>query len=634
MTKELNDISEIDLNIPISKSETSRALYANKDINVDHDKITISLNQNKEQESDNVNEKLQNKKEQKNDLDSDEYKWFYTHRDSITDKEIYKLDKNGNLIAKFDANLLDNITDKDDKKLSNIIKEATHQINFIKEQEQLKEEIKGYPEYNEAFIKVYKPDEIIPRFKTEKNILRTMLAPNGEETELQLLLSLVSNKSVDYFNHLIDDKVIASETFQIKVGSYGDKIYTAIMNYIKEYNHFPSVKTLVQIIEIPYSEEFFQEYLYDETALDFIINERYKKLKKIYCERVAESLKNNCWVSNELIETINKIDYMTTPPNIDESFDNLEEYTNNREKDINLPTGIAKLDENNAYLQKGTTTTVFAYTGNYKTMFCTNVAYNIMNESKNVLYVSLEISKEDMYINFLSRHSYNYDKKISHSDIKSGKATEKEKKYLFNTVYPDFKDKLKDHIIIYDETDISKNSYNEFSKLFLKADNNFIKTTGYGIDLIVIDHINLLKFDSDLKSQNDYATVNHWMSFLRKNAINFLNQKRKVAVLCACQSSRQGYKEALKNKKYNLTGIAEGNEIERCSSTIFSIFTSDEHRKNQKTQMQILKLRDQGHEDELLDIQLEPKYYLFGSSKTQIQTPDNYNNAKFQSVFN
>ena len=48
-------------------------------------------------------------------------------------------------------------------------------------------------------------------------------------------------------------------------------------------------------------------------------------------------------------------------------------------------------------------------------------------------------------------------------------------------------------------------------------ENEFIKRTGHGVDLLIVDHINLLKFSEERK-MNDYAAVNHWMSYFRKNA--------------------------------------------------------------------------------------------------------------------
>ena len=638
--KSNDDLTSI-LKSGVDKSETSRRAYADIDENVPMEELFLSddktinkrvlqdeeIEEIKEQIKEQVKEEC--KQEYKQDINkiiekfnsnSEEDNWLYACNDIGADGTVYNIDKSGNLISKIDVNTLwrkvgikegnIELTENDKEHLLNIISEVRKQINFINEQETLKDEIKGYPEYNEAITKLYKLEDIIPRFKTEKNMLRAMLS-SSELNDLRLLLSIVDTKNVDYFNQLVSDQILGSDYFPIQSQST-KKIFDGIIRWINIYKKFPSVKTLVMYIGLPYSEEFFNEYLYEETLLDTIIEHRYSKLREKLCECISNYLKENTCVSDELIQALNQLDYMTIPPSSDTSFDKLRETIENQQEDVNLSTGIKILDENQAFIKKGKISTVFAYTGSFKTMFCSNTAYNIMKNNGNVLYLSLEINKAEMYINFLSRYSYEFYKKISHSDIKNNALNYDDKDYLFNTIYPDFNDKLKPHLIVFDETDIPSNTYATFSKLLLQADNSFMKRTGHGIDLVIVDHLNLLKFDSGEKAYNDYSAVNHWMSYFRKNAINFLDQKRQIAILCACQSSREGYKNAVKNNKYDLTGIAEGNEIERSSQLVLSIFTTDRDRKENQTIMQILKSRDNKPAPELLIVGLEPKYYTFG----------------------
>lgn len=622
----------------VSKSETSRRAYADIDEDVPMNKLFLSDDKpmNKrvlQEEVSYINEPVksdanQNRKRLKHN--SDEEKWLYACNDIGADGTVYNIDKSGNIISKIDVNTLwrkvgvkegnIELTENDKEHLLNIINEVRKQINFINEQEALKEEIKGYPEYNEAITKIYKLEDIIPRFKTEKNMLRAMLS-SSELNDLRLLLSIVETKNVDYFNQLISDQIVGSDYFPIQ-SQNTKKVFDGMVRWINIYRKFPSIKTLVMYIGLPYSVEFFSEYLYEESLIDTIVEQRYSKLRETYCRCISDYLRENSCVSEELMQALTQLDYMTIPPSSDTSFDNLRETIESQQEDVNLSTGITILDENNAFIKKGKISTVFAYTGSFKTMFCSNTAYNIMKNNGNVLYLSLEINKAEMYMNFLSRYSYEFDKKISHSDIKNNTLDYDDKDYLFNTIYPDFNDKLKSHLIVFDETDIPSNTYATFSKLLLQADNSFTKRTGHGIDLVIVDHLNLLKFDSGEKAYNDYSAVNHWMSYFRKNAVNFLDQKREIAILCACQSSREGYKAALKNGGYDLTGIAEGNEIERSSQLVLSIFTTDIDREANQTKMQILKSRDNKPTTNSLLVGLEPNYYTFG---LEVEQPE-YNN--------
>lgn len=638
--KEQIELTMDDLNKEVSKLETSRERFADTDQNVPHDKLTYEIKTKDTTIKDTTEDKDNTIR-----FDSDEEKWLYACNNT-TNSEVYQIDKDGNLLSKLDVNTLWNrvgvdygdvsLADTDKEKILNMIRETKKQINFVNSQEMLKEEIKGYPEYSEGFARAYDPNSIIPRFKNEKNILRSLLAPKESAGDLRILLSIVNSKSIDYFNQLINDKIIDSDMFPIS-GNYAKVIYQHIRNSVENYNQFPAIKTLVNEIGLPYSKEFFDEYLMDDLWVDEYINLRYLRLRKAYCEHIGEQLKTKSCVSSDILKALNHIDTITTPPSSDNSFENLKNYVESIDESINLSTGIKILDENNAFLKKGKISTVFAYTGNFKTMFCSNVAYSIIQNGSNVLYLSLEINKEEMYINFLSRHSYNFEHKVSHSDIKNGLLDEEQKEYLFNTIYPDFESKLKSHLLVYDETDITSNTYAVFSKLLSQADNYFSKKTGHGLDLVVVDHLNLLKFDSGEKVQNEYSAVNHWMSYFRKNSISFLNQKRQISILCACQSSREGFKEASRNGKYKLTGIAEGNEIERGSQLVLSIYTTEADRSNNITQMQILKSRD-NEPDKLLAVGLNPKYYVFGLETKQISSEpiseptDDYDDMKENDV--
>ena len=667
ITKGNDDLSSALIN-GVSKSETTRRAYADIDEDVPMDKLFLKEDKNinesvlQDEVIDEINEELREQfkeqmKEEDKQRDKEEYKqdinkliekfhfareeekWLYACNDIGADGTVYNIDKSGNLISKIDVNTLwrkvgvkegkIELTENDKEHLLNIINEVRKQINFINEQETLKDEIKGYPEYNEAITKIYKLEDIIPRFKTEKNMLRAMLS-SSELNDLRLLLSIVETKNVDYFNQLISDQVVGSDYFPIH-SQNTKKVFDGMVRWINIYRKFPSIKTLVMYIGLPYSVEFFSEYLYEESLIDTIIEQRYSKLRDAYCRSISEYLRENSCVSEELIQTLTQLDYMIIPPSSDTSFDNLRETIENRKEDINLSTGIEILDEEKAFIKKGKISTVFAYTGSFKTMFCSNTAYNVMKNDGNVLYLSLEINKAEMYMNFLSRYSYEYDKKISHSDIKNSTLDYEDKEYLFNTIYPNFSESLKPHLIIFDETDITSNTYATFSKLLLQADNSFTKRTGHGIDLVIVDHLNLLKFDSGEKAFNDYSAVNHWMSYFRKNAVNFLEQKREIAILCACQSSREGYKSALKNGRYDLTGIAEGNEIERSSQLVLSIFTKDTDRELNQTRMQILKSRDNAPTTDTLFVGLKPEYYTFGLKVEQPETEtddeeENYDN--------
>ena len=596
----------------------------------------------------NENNKVDMKKNKAEDT-----QWFYVIKTAYNDYgdatgfgRIYNIDKEGNLIANLNVDNCqltqsdgqEAISEEDKKKLLKSIKNSKEQIDFLARQNELESVIKGFPEVNEPILRLFDPQSTIIRFKNERSLLRAIFTSRDNDI-FRALLSLAALNKVELFNELIDNGILKENDFYAYIIentllSACKTIYMTMIYWINNYSKMPSVEFLANQIGIPYYKEVFDSYLWDEEVIETWVTANYTRMKEHKFKfLMSEINRGSIKEIDEIVDSLNDIQskYDSSNLKLDDKYDDLETYLEEKENEVTLSTGIKALDDRSFQLVKGKICSIFAYTGSFKTMFCTNVAYNAMKNGANVVYISLEIDKREMYFNFLSRHSYSdtFETKISHSDIKVGRINEDEKTYLFNELSPHFKNELKEHLIVYDETDISSNTYSIFTNLLSKAENKFMKETGKGVDLIIVDHINLLKFGGE-RMQNDYSSVNHWMAYFRKNSIDFLGKGKQVAILCAAQSSREGFKEATKNHgKYSLTSIAEGNEIERSAAYVLSIYTSDEDRKKNKTQIQILKYRDDAHDDNPIPMLVDPKYYAFGIGKpVENKTEDEYSNEK------
>lgn len=573
-----------------------------------------------------VNNETKTILEENTQSDDDFVKLLYAIKDDwYRTRLVYKIDRDGNVLSKLDLDDVRCNVDKngvpleESKEVRQLIDRTIKQINFMDNQKKIQEEIKGYPEYNELIWQLFDYDKTLAKFKDEKNLLRSIINAK-EHNKLRILFSLCAMNREDIFTDLRNNGIILDSPIGY-VEPIIRRVYTIMDNYLNMYKKLPTLKMLVDTLEIPYSKEFFDEYLYNAEELEDMLTLFYNVARTSRYKTISQDLVKGTIKPDDAVEEFTKVDITYTLPTFNDTFDDLEENLNNKKQEIMISTGLKELDDKNVFLKKGKIATVFAYTGSFKTMFCTNVAYNTIKDGGNVLYISLEVSKDDMYINFLSRHSYNYDKKISHSDVKSNRLSKEDEEYLFNTIYPNFKDNLKERLIVYDETDIKSNTYSGFSKLLASANNEFQKRTGRDIDLVILDHLNLLKFGMEDKVMNDYSAINHWMSFYRKNCIDFLGQKKQIAMLCACQSSREGYKKAEANDgKYQLTGIAEGNEIERSSQIVLSIYTDDKMKKVGQAWIQVLKMRDE-QIPEGDTVYLEPKYYTFGIEPKEPQSP-------------
>lgn len=93
-------------------------------------------------------------------------------------------------------------------------------------------------------------------------------------------------------------------------------------------------------------------------------------------------------------------------------------------------------------------------------------------------------------------------------------------------------------IYIVDETDVGGYSTETLEEIFLEINNLAIQETGHGIDICVVDHINLLKF-GDAK-YNVIDTTNKYTSFFRQQSVNWCKTKEPVAMIIVAQSNREG----------------------------------------------------------------------------------------------
>ena len=318
----------------------------------------------------------------------------------------------------------------------------------------------------------------------------------------------------------------------------------------------------------------------------------------------------------ELLEIIND-NSLAESKEITDVMGNIESIYAEEKVQGGISTGVEEIDNNISGLSPGTISTIMGYTGSYKTLFAVNIAYVAITQGKNVCYLSLEVPKDHLAYNLLSRHSNNtkFNKRIGHFDIKKHKLSEEDRKYLFETVKKDF-DTLPGGIALLDESDIPAYTKAGLDQLFRKVNESFIAKTGRGVELLIIDHAQLLKFnESGFNIKDPYQIVNYYVSFFRQQTLNFLNSGNKITTIVLSQASREGYKAAAKHQgKYDLTALAEANELERASSNVIALYTDEALKNSKQVKIQLLKARDGSTMAEPETIFADPEYYIIGNA--------------------
>lgn len=175
-----------------------------------------------------------------------------------------------------------------------------------------------------------------------------------------------------------------------------------------------------------------------------------------------------------------------------------------------------------------------------------------------------------------------------------------------------------------DETQIGGYSTDELEELLTEINNLAIQETTHGIDICVVDHINLLKFGDEKYGVTD--AVNKYTTFFRKQAINWCNTKEQVAMIVISQANRECEKYWAKSKKNNkdnidykiyrgdylLNHFAEGNELERASAIVLTVYSDNWLKIINTAKVGLIKNRDGEPLDGGMFVRIEPKYYMFG----------------------
>lgn len=314
----------------------------------------------------------------------------------------------------------------------------------------------------------------------------------------------------------------------------------------------------------------------------------------------------------------------------------LMELYKNKINEVGIKTSVNQIDEDTGGLQPGTITTILGFTGSYKTTWALNMTYNAIRDNMNVLYLSLEVTKEKVFYSLLSRHSFDDKFKIhiDNSKLKKKQLEDNEFEYLEKEIYPDFL-KFPGKVYVVDESELEAYSFFSLENKFREIDKLANQETGHGIDLLVIDHAQLLKFDASMKSVgNETNVVNAYVSFFRQSVLNWIKSGRQIAGLILSQSSREGWKEAVRAEgKYRLTALAEANELERASSVVLSVFCSESLKQIKSAKIQILKNRDGEAWSEPMETFVDPVYYAFGDIKGAINSTPDFNIGNINNLF-
>lgn len=409
-----------------------------------------------------------------------------------------------------------------------------------------------------------------------KPILDSKEVSNQEKDDIRKYLKILAEISTTPSTLLLQKEIPGRNFEDIEIIEL-ELIPEYILMYLQNKKNLETSKNLIELSAIVRSEGITEDVLADLTDLakSDTVQHEFKNIKDTIIERYED-----------------------------------------KEFSQGIPTGISFVDEITGGIHKGEITSLVAFAGHCKTTLGVNISYNAARTSNNVLYVSFEVSKESVYFDFISRHSNEpkFKMRIPHFGLKKRGLKPEQWEYAKKEIIPDFNN-LDGKVYIVDETEFDNYSLFTFEAKFREIEKLTIEETGHGIDVVVIDHVQLLKFGSDKRTTSTGEVINEYISWFRQNAINWLKTGRQVAFICLSQANRSGYEYARENNgKYGATAMAEANELERASTLILTIYAESEMKDLGLAKVQILKYRDSKNEDDPTEVSIDLPYYLFGDN--------------------
>ena len=217
----------------------------------------------------------------------------------------------------------------------------------------------------------------------------------------------------------------------------------------------------------------------------------------------------------------------------------------NKKQDYSYYTGFLDLDDLTDGLHKGELTIIGARPGVGKTTFSLQIAEHISKKQKNVTYVCLEMSTEQMIQKMLAKEARVNSRKIRNGDLTS---EEIDKIGIACAEVCDLKMNIRTKIRTIQQIEIVARRMKNRGKL----------------DLLIIDYLQLVRSSAKFQSrEQEVADISR--------TLKLLSIELEIPIIALCQLNRN----ASKNEP-TLADIRESGSIEQDADNVIFLYQEDE----------------------------------------------------------
>jgi hypothetical protein len=287
-------------------------------------------------------------------------------------------------------------------------------------------------------------------------------------------------------------------------------------------------------------------------------------------------------------------------------------------------SGFTAIDVAHDGLQPGDLALVVGFTSQYKSTFCYNWAYNAaVYYGKNVAIIPLEMPAQSLLRLLAVLHCYHPDYRsnpnyariaVRYDAVRRGTLTPIEEQ-LFETALTDLQTNPAYGTILYKEP---RSTITTVGQIQRWAEQQHRKTP---LDMLLIDYAGLVNPTSGDNSLRDSSIANAALREIKQMATGFANGQG-LAVLSPWQASRDGFKEAEKNAgQYTLRALSWANEAERSADLVYSVFTDETLRGENRIVWGNLKARDRQQITGTAHLYCYPEARIIDNSPAPVASP-------------
>lgn len=359
-----------------------------------------------------------------------------------------------------------------------------------------------------------------------------------------------TNQLVDVINILKYEYVLSDDELELC-----DKCLTDIGVY--------NGSNLKKILDIDLNIEIYDKLKIDDMIDEFIHERKKREMNDIF------SLTSEDIFSPDSIDKLLNGYTKRIRSSIDQDLFN-EDIFFNESEDIYISSISDEVDAFSKGIRKGTITSIIGDSGNFKSLWAINIAYNAVSDGKNVMYLSINTDKEIVAKRLLTRHNCNdkFPNSYSYENMHNIKNV------TFSTnVIQDFMENYSTNIVVFDDGDLGVPNVRSIKRLIAEAEKYFLSKKDSGIDLIIIDDLTYLSYYNGKQYINArQSVIGQYYKYLKGEASDLLGTNHGCSILCTHQDIDDGLSASKNNGNYKLAFIPQS--IVAASDNIFTIYGS------------------------------------------------------------